>query len=58
MPHPFIPSKDKSKVPRQRGHVASYFKKKGQPEKAAIFSRGAIERKLKKKNAVQKRKAT
>lgn len=56
MPHPFIPSKDKSKIPRQRGHVASYYKKKGDPEKAAQFSKGAVERRLKKRSSVQKGK--
>lgn len=58
MPHPFIPSKDKSKIPRQRGHVATYYKKKGEPAKAAQFSRGAVERRLKSRNAVQKRNST
>ena len=54
MPHPFIPSKDKSKIPRQLGHVATYYKKKGDPSKAAQFSRGAVERRLKSRAQVKK----
>lgn len=49
MPHPFSPSGDPKKRKRQLGHVASYYSAKGQPEKAAQFSKGAIGRKLKKK---------
>lgn len=48
--HPFIPSKDKSKIPRQLGHVATYYKKKGEPAKAAEFSRGAVGRRLQARN--------
>lgn len=49
MPHPFSPSGDPKKRKRQLGHVASYYSSKGDTAKAAQFSRGAIDRKLKKK---------